>query len=93
MSERRSDKTLLKLDAVEFRTTMYALKREDPERVERLRLERRRLRQRRYDLDNPEAVKAKKRRTWQAMKERDPDFLARHAEAERKRYADRKGKA
>jgi hypothetical protein len=86
VKERRSDKTLLRLDAREFRSAMYALKKSDPERAERLRVERRRMRQSSYEAANPEAFREKKRRSWERMKERDPGFLARHAEAERERY-------
>ena len=90
VKESRSDKTFLKLDAPEFRSAMYSLKRDDPERVERLRTERRKMRQHFYEAANPEAVKEKKRKSLARMVERDPEFLRRHAERERERYKRKK---
>jgi hypothetical protein len=90
VKESRSDKTLLKLDATEFQSAMYSLKREDPERVEMLRTERRKMRQHSYEAANPDAVKEKKRKSWARMVERDPEFVRRHAERERERYKRKK---
>jgi hypothetical protein len=66
MKERRSDQTLLKLESSSFRSAMYALKREDLERAERLRVERRRMREHAGEAENPEAAKERKRRWWGA---------------------------
>ena len=66
MKDRRSDETLaVMLDSDEFRPAMYALKKSDPERVERLRELRRKLRGRRYvDREHRESSPQWKREAW-----------------------------
>jgi hypothetical protein len=64
----RSDRTLLHLDTLAFRRAMHELAKEDPERASRLRAERTRQRNVRYesalDAEGHERLKAAKRDWW-----------------------------